>query len=130
MVSKIFKVIGVSDHCFESTSEGNIPYTVVQFKPSIQELPGGIGVDAFSGNSELSVIMSQTLFDNLGSRVDQTNKKIDDAKITIQNDADVRYEQGFLLRGNTIIGVLENTPLEQDGAGLVIDLSKIPEVEE
>ena len=130
MVSKIFKVIGVSDHCFESTSEGDIPYTVVQFKPSIQELPGGIGVDAFSGNSELSVVMSQTLFDNLGSRVDKTNKKIDDAKITIQNESDVRYEQGFLLRGNTIIGVLENTPLEQEGAGLVIDLSKIPEVEE
>lgn len=130
MVSKIFKVIGVSDHCFESTSAGTIPYTTVQFRPSILELPGGIGVDAFSGNDQLSVLMSQTLFDNLGSRVDRTNKKIDDAKITIQNESDVRYEQGFLLRGNTIIGVLENTPLEQEGAGLVIDLSKIPEVEE
>lgn len=131
MVSKIFKVIGVSDHCFESTTAGgNIPYSTVQFKPSIQELPGGIGVNAFSGNENLSVVMSQKLFDNLGSRVETSPKKIDDATITIQNDADVRYESGFLLRGNTIIGVLENTPLEQDGTGLVLDIQGIPEVKE
>lgn len=131
MYAKIFHVVGVQNHSFESTEEEKIPYQTIAFMPDLQVLKGGIGIDAFTGSTSTIVVMSPELVENLGDRVNLEEEKIDDSILTLEGDPHIRYSRGFRLRGDTIVGVLHPSviPLEQEGEGFVIPINEISEEE-
>lgn len=131
MYSRILKVVGVQNHSFESTEEKAIPYHTIAFMPDIDILEAGVGTYAFTGSHSTVVVMSPELVHSLGSRINTEDQKIDDANLHQVSDPEIRYSDGYLLRGNTIIGILnpEALQLEQEGEGMVLNIENISEVE-
>ena len=124
--------MGVQNHSFESTEDQPLPYHTIVFMPDVNVLEAGIGTDAFTGSHATTVVMSPELVHSLGSRINTEDQKIDDSLLFQESDSEIRYSEGFRLKGNTIVGVLnpELLPMEQGGKGLVINIENISEVEE
>ena len=127
-MSRICRVLGIQSYSFESTEEHQIPYQLINFSPSIEEIQ--IGTGAFLGKDTLYLTMSPTLIESIGSRIQQ--EKIDDANVLSTTEEDYRATQGLLLKGNKIVRVLDPSmlQLEQEDTGMVLNIEEIPEVEE
>lgn len=127
-MSKICKVLRIKSHCFESTVEREVPYQLIVFSPEVDTMT--IGADAFTGKDSLHVMMSPTLYENLGLRIQ--DQKLDDSPVHTTTERGYRSSQGLLLQGNKIIGVLDARYLnmEQENTGFVLNIETIPEVEE
>ena len=98
----------------------------ISFSDRIENLPLGIGVNAFLNISEDAVIlMNEKLYQHLDGEQRIQNSSIDSVPVLI---SEVRTYKGFRIQGNRILGIDIDHPPELENDGKEFIVPKIPDM--